>query len=546
MSRGPTWDELASVALLGTDRAGRARVAGILAGLPGPAGPVAAALDPADAPRALLDAAALLAAQAAAGAGPVPAAHAPAPGPAAPGGDRPAAGPRAATALRTVLAGAVAAPPDELLIEWLGLAAQAGLVVPPADLVGVLQRCAASAPVAVAALPVLGARGAWLAAHQPAWTAALDGARVPTGASAALAGPGGPSGRDEGGRDPALLAEAEEEWRLGAGPQRRLALARIRQADPARARELLAEGWDAEAPADRAALVDVLRHRLGPADEPLLERALDDRRKAVRTAAARLLTRLPHSAYGRRAGERALACVHLQRHLTRRRIAVLPPADCDAAMVRDGIEERPPDDGIGPRAWWLQQVVAAAPLEAWTAAWGLAPAQVVALPVDDRWRQLLVNAWAQAAIAQDATPEWAAALVDVVPRTARALLLPLLPRADREAAAARVVRTASLNRAPAGTPQVESQVTEALEACPGPWGPELTAAVLDRLARDADARTWADHQRVPLLALRLPPDAVTAVARLLDTQPPGLPWHLPLTRLRDVLALRHQMHEELR
>ena len=57
-------------------------------------------------------------------------------------------------------------------------------------------------------------------------------------------------------------------------------------------------------------------------------------------------------------------------------LAVTPPEECDAAMKRDGIDPKPPA-GIGERAWWLDQIVSAAPLDTWSALDG-SPADLVA------------------------------------------------------------------------------------------------------------------------------------------------------------------------
>ncbi len=44
-------------------------------------------------------------------------------------------------------------------------------------------------------------------------------------------------------------------------------------------------------------------------------------------------------------------------------IAVTLPTKVDAAMERDGIDPQP-QEGIGKRAWWFRQILAAAPLSA--------------------------------------------------------------------------------------------------------------------------------------------------------------------------------------
>ncbi len=106
---------------------------------------------------------------------------------------------------------------------------------------------------------------------------------------------------------------ARDTWRTGGRAERRAWLTALRQRDPAAARELLAAGWDTETGADRAELLGVLGARLGPGDEPFLETALDDRKQAVRQAAAGLLARLPGSAHTARAIARGTAVLSIER-----------------------------------------------------------------------------------------------------------------------------------------------------------------------------------------------------------------------------------------
>ena len=175
---------------------------------------------------------------------------------------------------------------------------------------------------------VAGPRGEWLAARRPDW---------------AFTAP-----------DP------DQTWASGGRAQRRALLAALRAEEPARARALLESTWAEESPDDRASFVAALVANLGPDDEPLLENALEDRRKPVRRAAAELLWALPESRLAARMAQRAAPLLKV----TRRRLEVTLPEQCDADMERDGIERRPPR-GTGERQFWLAQLLAAAPLSTW-------------------------------------------------------------------------------------------------------------------------------------------------------------------------------------
>ncbi|MBX6752159.1 MAG: SWIM zinc finger family protein, partial [Micromonosporaceae bacterium] len=146
--------------------------------------------------------------------------------------------------------------------------------------------------------------------------AAAGAARpLPFARRAAAAGRGGRwgsgalAGRAESGVD--ILHPGVEEtadpsaWETGSPAQRRGYLATLRRQDPAAARARLTDGWATLAATERADLLQTLAIGLGPDDEPLLQSALDDRRKEVRVVAADLLTVLPGSAYQERAIARA-------------------------------------------------------------------------------------------------------------------------------------------------------------------------------------------------------------------------------------------------
>jgi hypothetical protein len=176
-----------------------------------------------------------------------------------------------------------------------------------------------------------GTRATWLAALNEDWAFAISG------------------------ENPDALATI---WETGTGMARMEALQWLRQLDPGRARTLLEASWAQEDPDNRVFFLAMLALGLSLADEPFLERALDDRRKEVRQQAAGLLVRLPSSALSTRMVERARQLVTLGKSaiLQRPRIDVTPPDEADASMVRDGVNPKPPAgtgsgrEGVGARA----------------------------------------------------------------------------------------------------------------------------------------------------------------------------------------------------
>jgi hypothetical protein len=409
-----TWQDLVTASLIGTERAVVPPVR--IPGLPAAGNPVTgdpAAGDPAtsdpgaakfaqsqapdqasvllDPAVLLLDQAALLTAARRAGR---PAGHAE-PLPATEPDPRPQVSPAAGDRLARILSG----DHPDLLTEWLAAAADRGLRVPAQLLPGLLDRARRVSPadpeLRRLAAAAGGPRARWLAGLNPEWTFAAAG---PPAADPQLA-------ETRAGRDA---------WRLGDAGQRRGYLTALRAADPGAARDLITASWDAAGTAERVMFLSVLAAgpALGSADEPLLEAALGDRADDVRSWAAYLLASLPGSALGQRMAGRALRGLRLEAGPRGTRLIASPPAECDAAMRRDGIA---PGPGAGrsqlaDRTRLMLEVVARTPLRTWTEAFALAPAAIVALPSGD-WAPVLFVGWSRAAIAQR-NQDWVAALIN--------------------------------------------------------------------------------------------------------------------------------------
>lgn len=365
-----TWHDLVTASLIGTERTVVPAV-----GIPGLSPAEDGQGDPA---AVLLDRAALLTAARRGGRRPDRAEPLPvcAPDP------RPAVSRAAARRLRRLISGE---HPD-LLTEWLAAAVARGLRLPPQLLPALLDRAQRARP-ADPGLPRLlaevgGPRARWLADLNPDWEHAVE--------------------------EPSTDDEA---WRLGEARQRRGYLASLLARDPGAARALITGSWDAASGADRAMFLSVLADTLGPADEPLLEAALDDRAEDVRRWAAHLLARLPGSALGQRMAERALRYVRIEDTVQGPRLSVSPPSRPEAALRRDGIAGGP-DPIRAPlesRTHILLEVLARTPLSTWTEGFGLTPAEVVALP-SGGWAPAMFAGWARAAIGQR-NRDWISALL---------------------------------------------------------------------------------------------------------------------------------------
>ncbi len=523
-----TWEELVTSALLGTDRRGSVAQA--------------AGRSRKDAAAALLDQAALHTVRRRAGLRPGPAARLPEQAQPDPRPALPAAARRRLAMLLSDRPGVGSGgrrgtAPDltELLPQWLSGANAHGYAAPPELLPALLDAARGRTDLRPPALAFAGPRALWLAKLNPEWKFAL---RTTPGGSAL------PSPDDEDA--------VRRLWEEGLFAERVALLGAVRAYDAEAARVLLESTWSTERAEDRLMFLDSLRTGLADGDEPFLERALSDRSRNVRTTAAELLSALPTSALAGRMARRAATSIALD--ALRTGITVEAPHECDPGMERDGVVATPPP-GRGQRAWWLGQLVEAAPLATWPQRLGgRTPAQIVALPVADDWQAELHAAWCRAAVRQrDAA--WSRALLGApaspgaagpgaVSLAERAKLLGTLPEGERADWVAGFIAAHGL-----------SEAFQLLGMCAVPWSEPLGGSVVDALniARDAGSYPWsfsgvmglAERCLDPAAAVRL--EALTATPDEREDGAPGAGgyWAEAFQRLVGTLRLRAVMREEL-
>ncbi|GIE92901.1 SWIM zinc finger family protein [Paractinoplanes rishiriensis] len=407
---------------------------------------------------------------------------------------------------------------QELLAQWLAAAADRGGHVPPVALPALLDAGRRNSIIRPALARVAGRRGSWLAAMRPDWRWLTDEAgAVPLlfdgpGPSAPT-GPSGPPG-----------------WVTGTLGERLGILTALRRGDPDGARELVTATWQQESSEDRARFVAALDTGLSLADDPFLEQALDDRRREVREAALDLLRRLPGSALRARMAGRARAAVRVEGG----RLVVTPPEDLDPGMRRDGVAATPAR-GLGVSAWLLEEIVAGAPLDTWSA-----PATMLRLASGHDWEAALLHGWARAAVAQT-DPGWATALLGAASGALRESvrwdLHLVLPPDELGRLAADALR------------REDGMAHRLLSIHPGRWPDELSVAVLETIAHRArtDRHSWQLGELCRAAALAMPPAYETWVSRLalqLDQEPADQSRVRPVADLARTLTFRHEMFQE--
>ena len=433
--------------------------------------------------------------------------------------------PRAQTILSLLLQGA---HPAGLEAEWLRQLHGHGGHVPPHTLPKLLDLATRQPALRPPLLPVLGERGRWLARLQPEWAWA-----------------GGDADAD------ASL------WDTGTPEQRVAALRDWRARDPQAARVALDAAWRSETPEQRPALLAALTVGLGPDDEPFLEAALDDRRKEVRTAAQRLLARLPGSQLAQRMTERLMPLLHMS---AAGRIELTLPAANDAAMRRDGIGAAS-HHGLGEKAGWVVDMLAAVDPAFWPRHVEGTPRACLVAAEHSEFAAVFVRGWALAVQrhAHDApTPGVLAWLRDFLAWSVgtRPSLRDAVPDSLLDVAAVHVAHdtngasSALFDSFPdkwIGDGFPMRLLARLAAGAPHAWSAALSARALQRLRTGmlplADmGHPWLVRQMLSGLALVLDPAATAAAeAELRAAWQPDGEWTNAINEFFDLARLRHEM-----
>jgi hypothetical protein len=306
--------------------------------------------------------------------------------------------------------------------------------------------------------------------------------------------------------------DPEEAWRVGSPAARAEALRVWRSEDPGAARQRLEDALAAGPGPERAVLTAALSTGLGPDDEPLLERLLDDRVRAVRHAAASLLVELPASRLATRMAERVAGLLAAGR----------PPLPVPPDWVRDGLPATPDSE-----AALVEAVVGAAPIDRWDPAdTTLEQARTVG-PFAAAWRAGLV-----ARARRGRSEPWARLLVEPDGDD----LVALLSRAERVDLARRQLH---------GTSALGRLSLAAFESLSSPWPAELLRAVVDSvvLLFEEGRLTWQHRPALQRFVLALDPEGLGPLVARLDATPPHA--HLALVRA-EVVALASTRHDLVR
>ncbi|MCE7004941.1 DUF5691 domain-containing protein [Kibdelosporangium philippinense] len=380
---------------------------------------------------------------------------------------------------------------NEMLRECCLALDRGNLVVPYRQLPDILAAATARSVVRDAVLPALGSRGRWLASRRVGWAWAAG---------------------EDGTDSPIDIEEA-----LDLSPvQRKTRLLLARKQDPDRFRAYIGAQWaELRRVEDRKLLIAALSESLSPADEPILERALDDRSANVREEAVALLRKIPGSALSKRAEERLRAglleeTVDLhpdgpyEQEPTREELRDSPVRRTGAARLKADAASVSPD-------FWIDWLGPKAPRKLRLSTWGTALLQGVAENL---------------AAADDPVP-WLTDLASTISSTA---LLDTLDKLPSEMLGRVLIRLAGSWDA--------NELDYFCGLLPSPWHPDVTRVVLERFAELAD-RGWRVGR---------PPEALLRRGdlRVLHNHWPRIANRWPVHGAEElVLRLRTELHVEI-
>ncbi len=413
-----------------------------------------------------------------------------------------------------------------LVREWCELAARANKVLAPHWLPTAL--LAADKEELRFLQPVLGIRAQWLARQKT--SSPVDNTSI----------------------------EPNGDWQHGTLAEREALLIRLRSNQPASARALVEETWATDSPDARVAFLTALLNGLSTDDEPLLERALDDKRKNVRTAALSCLVRLGRSAHQKRMIDRVAPLIAFDANakgglLGMKRLPQLSitlPQTPASDAVRDGIDLKPPAQRkIGERSFWLLQMLSTIDPAYWSSKYGVQPAVwLTAISRADE-AELLIEATAAATIAHS-NNEWSQALcawwAEEPNEKLRAIvplppLLSVLAPNERNEAAVQLLDKLGRRSTELAFPL--------LAAVDGNWSPKLSRAALETIlaAIKSNAHQWA-YARDVLQGFAMHVDTALATGMLDALQNACVdpsPWLVTIKRFADIVEFRNAMRSEL-
>lgn len=268
----------------------------------------------------------------------------------------------------------------ELLSETLRLMREKEVCLPELTLPHLLDRASKIYALRPALLPVMGQAGRWLAAQHSSWRYAAEAEFS--------------------------WAHLQDQWRSAIVTTRQGILFQARLQNPEMALSLVDSTWKSEMPAAGTWIIRQFELNLSMADEPFLERALDDRNVTVRRKAADLLSRLPDSRLALRMTEVAKELIFFDED----RFNLKFPETPEPSWARDGMMLRNWSNPQKVQAAQLTDLLSSVPLAYWEEQFQASPQELINSALNHQAAEAFVRGFSLAAERQQ-NEAWASLLV---------------------------------------------------------------------------------------------------------------------------------------
>lgn len=223
--------------------------------------------------------------------------------------------------------------------------------------------------------PALGQRGTWLIQQNPEW-------------------------------QKLVVNDDPNTWLTGRIHERFALIRYLRKTAPELAITLLESTWKQESLSDKLTFLKLLPIGLNNNDESFLEQQLDNGRKEVRTAAAKLLIHLPKSGMVGRMYQRVEECLYFQSQ----KLIIELPEEVSEEEKRDGIQVSATMYTGGMKASHFGQLLASVPPELWEIYLNKTTAESLQLFLRTDWRTTVLPALIRASVRFNNT-NWAKAII---------------------------------------------------------------------------------------------------------------------------------------
>lgn len=256
---------------------------------------------------------------------------------------------------------------SELLPEFIAHLVNNQKLLPLELIPNLLQQSSTNENLWTTLRPVIGQRGLWLIQQNPAWHG--------------------------------LTFEPDESiWDVGSRAQRVQLLKFLRQQQADIALQLIQSTWSVDDLQSRVQFVKTLSINSSKKDEAFLESCLDNSRKEIRKAAAKILSAIPDSTLCQRVFEQLKAMITFNARTKKEKLSIQLPEELTNDMIRDGIDPSSRWFKGGVKASRLGQMMAIVPPKYWEDYFNKSTSETIKLFVRSEWSELILQAITEATI----------------------------------------------------------------------------------------------------------------------------------------------------